>query len=90
MSRLILSHNSNVNSRALIQASHLQNDRVSDMPYVYTMSFIASPWDFPETFGRIPGLELRAIMEPGSWEVRELQARLSFGCKLTDIMLPSL
>ena len=60
------------------------------MSHVYTMSFIASPWDFPGGFDRIPELKLRAIMEPGSWEVRELQATLSFGCRFKDIMLPSL
>lgn len=88
--RRSLSYSSNVNFRAIIQAGHLRSNTISDMSCVYNMSFIASPWDFPEGFGRIPELKLRAIMEPGSWEVRELQARLSFGRKFMDIMLPSL
>jgi len=59
------------------------------MAYIYSMSFIASPWDFPEVFQDIPKLKIRAKMDPSSWEVRELQAKLSFGCRFVDIMLPS-
>ena len=85
-----LSHGSNVNSRAIIQSCRLRIDNESDVSYVYTMSFIASPWDFPGVFGRIPSLKIRAIMEPSSWEIRELQTKLSYGYRFMDIMLPSL
>lgn len=59
------------------------------MAYIYSMSFMASPWDFPDVFVGIPELKIRAIMDPTSWEVRELRAKLSFGCRFVDIMLPS-
>ena len=54
------------------------------------MSFTASPWDFPDTFHRIPQMTLRVIVDSSTWDVTDINANLIFGCKYTDIMLPSL
>ena len=53
------------------------------------MNFIASPWDFPDTFDRIPHLSLRVVVDPTSWEVTDMNARLIFGQEYVDIMIPS-
>jgi hypothetical protein len=58
--------------------------------HVYTMSFTASPWDFPDTFQRVPRLSLRAVVDPTSWEVIDVHAKLIFNDQYTDIMFPSL
>ena len=81
---------SNINSRAILQSCRGKKNARSELRHVYTMSFIASPWDFAETFNRIPQLVLRVSVDPSSWEAIDLDARLSFGYKFTDIMLPSL
>jgi hypothetical protein len=53
------------------------------------MSFMASPWDFPDTFERIPQITLRAVVDPTSWEVSDISASLIFGFHYMDIMFPS-
>jgi hypothetical protein len=53
------------------------------------MSFMASPWDYPDTFERIPQITLRAVVDPTSWEVIDITAKLIFGFHYMDIMFPS-
>jgi len=53
------------------------------------MSFMASPWDFPDTFERIPRMTLRAVVDPTSWEVVDISAKLNFGFHYMDVLLPS-
>lgn len=79
----------NVSFGAILQACRPGNHQL-EYKHVYTMSFTASPWDFPETFQRIPRLTLRAAVDPTSWEVTDMHADLVFDDRYTDIMFPSL
>ena len=80
---------SNINSRAIVEGCRIGKHR-QEHDHIYTMSFVASPWDFPTTFHRIPQLSLRVAVDPISWEVTDLDARLVFGRKYTDLMIPSM
>lgn len=80
---------SNINTRAILQSSRVGIPGQFDFDHVYTMSFMASPWEFPDTFNRIPRLILRALVDPTSWEVVTVEARLSYGYRYKDILLPS-
>jgi hypothetical protein len=59
-----------------------------DMCNIYTMSFVASPWDSPHAFQLIPQLSLRVTVEPTIGEVIDTEAELTFERKYADIMLP--
>ena len=50
---------------------------------------MASPWDYPDTFQKAPGLIIRAVVDQDSWEVIKIDARLLFSTRVLDIMLPS-
>jgi hypothetical protein len=80
---------SNINHRAVLQTSRFELDGQSSVDHIYTMAFIASPWEFPDTFHRIPQLVIRALVDPASWDVVAVDARLVFGSKFADILLPS-
>jgi len=78
---------SNVNSLEILRSGHPSGP--SDIVHLITLSFIGSPWEYPGTFQAIPSLTLRTVIDPESWEVVNIDARLSFSSKILDVMLPS-
>jgi len=74
---------------SILFACHTPN-RSAELDHSYTLSFIASPWEFPDRFQKIPNLQLRVTVDPSSWEVTDLEAKLILGNKYVDILLPSL
>jgi hypothetical protein len=54
------------------------------------MSFIPSPWEYPDSFTSMPKLSLEVIVDPQKWDVTEIKAKLIMGEKIKDILLPLL